>query len=229
MWDKMDFMNWLINFFIRVYTRITCRIDAPDLQKVPMQGPLIITSNHTGQIEVPLIYAHLQPRKLTGWAKIEAWDNKFLNWVFGVWGMIPVRRGEADMHALKDALRALEKGLIFGITPEGTRNRNGILKRGLPGAVTIALHSGAPILPVAHWGGEKLMRNLKHFKRTDFHIRLGEPYKINTQGIRVTGEIRQQIVDEMMVQIAKLMPEEYHGEYADQSEWTEKYIQKETA
>jgi 1-acyl-sn-glycerol-3-phosphate acyltransferase len=220
-------MNWLINFIIRVYTRVTCRLDMPDFQKVPIQGPLIAISNHTGQIEVPLIFAHLQPRKVTGWAKVESWDNKFLNWVFGVWGMIPVRRGEADMHALKAALRALEKGYIFGIAPEGTRNYNGILRRALPGAVTIALHSGAPIIPIAHWGGEDLMKNLKRFKRTDFHIRVGEPFKLNVEGVKVTGEIRQQIVDEMMVQIAKLMPEEYRGEYADQSKWTEKYIQKE--
>jgi len=220
-------MNWLINFVIRVYTRITCRIDAPDLQKVPMQGPLIVISNHTGQIEVPLIFAHLQPRKLTGWAKVESWDNKFLHWVFGVWGMIPVRRGEADMHALKAALRALEKGLILGIAPEGTRNYNGILKRALPGAVTVALHSGAPIIPIAHWGGEDLIKNLKRFKRTDFHIRVGEPFKLNVEGVKVTGEIRQQIVDEMMVQIAKLMPEEYRGEYSDKNKWTEKYILKE--
>jgi len=222
-------MNWLINFIIRVYTRVTCRLDMPDFQKVPMHGPLIAISNHTGQIEVPLIFAHLQPRKLTGWAKVESWDNKFLNWVFGVWGMIPVRRGEADMHALKAALRALEKGLIFGIAPEGTRNYNGILKRALPGAVTVALHSGAPIIPIAHWGGEDLMKNLKRFKRTDFHVRVGEPFRLNVEGVKVTGEIRQQIVDEMMVQIAKLMPEEYRGAYADQSKWTEKYIQKEVA
>jgi 1-acyl-sn-glycerol-3-phosphate acyltransferase len=144
-----------------------------------------------------------------------------------VWGMIPVRRGEADMHALKAALRALEKGFIFGIAPEGTRNYNGILRRALPGAVTIALHSGAPIIPIAHWGGEDLMKNLKRFKRTDFHLRVGEPFKLNVEGVKVTGEIRQQIVDEMMVQIAKLMPEEYRGEYSDTSKWTEKYIQKE--
>ena len=217
-------MNWLINFIIRVYTRVTCRLDMPDFQKVPMHGPLIAISNHTGQIEVPLIFAHLQPRKLTGWAKVESWDNKFLNWVFGVWGMIPVRRGEADMHALKAALRALEKGLIFGITPEGTRNYNGILRRGLPGAVTIALHTGAPILPIAHWGGEIFMKNLKHLKRTDFHIRLGEPFKINTQGIKVTSEIRQQIVDEMMYRLAKLLPEEYRGEYRDMSKSVEKFL-----
>ena len=219
-------MNWLINFIIRFYTRITCRLDMPDLDKFPMHGPLIAISNHTGQLEVPLIFAHLQPRKLTGWAKIESWDNLFLRWVFGVWGAIPVRRGEADMHALKLALRALENGLIFGIAPEGTRNYNGILKRALPGAVIIALHSGAPIIPVAHWGGENFMKNLKHFKRTDFHIRVGEPFRLKVEGVKVTGEVRQQIVDEMMIQLAKLLPDYYRGYYADTSKWTEQYIVK---
>lgn len=219
-------MNWFINFLIRVYTRITCRIDAPDLHKFPMHGPLIAIANHTGQIEVPLIFAHLQPRKLSGWAKAESWDNKFLNWVFGVWGIIPVRRGEADMHALKEALRALQKGLIFGIAPEGTRNYNGVLRRALPGTVIIALHSGAPIIPIAHWGGEVYLKNLKRFKRTDFHIRIGEPFRIDVEGVKVTGEMRQQIVDEMMYELAKLLPEEYRGEYSDISRATSQYLIK---
>ena len=72
-------MNWLTNFSTRADTRTTCRIDAPALHKFPMHGPLIVIANHTGQIEVPMLFAHLQPRKLTGWAKIESWDNKFLN------------------------------------------------------------------------------------------------------------------------------------------------------
>lgn len=217
-------MNWFINFLIRVYTHITCRIDAPDLHKFPTHGPLIAIANHTGQIEVPLIFAHLQPRKLSGWAKAESWDNKFLNWVFGVWGIIPVRRGEADMHALKEALRALQKGLIFGIAPEGTRNYNGILRRAMPGTVIIALHSGAPIIPIAHWGGEVYLKNLKRFKRTDFHIRIGEPFKLNVEGLKVTGEVRQQIADEMMYRLAKLLPQEYRGEYSDMSKATENFI-----
>jgi hypothetical protein len=55
---------------------------------------------------------------------------------------------------------------------------------------------------------------------------VGEPFKIDTQGIKVTGEIRQQIVDEMMVQIAKLMPEEYRGEYAEMCKVVEKFVVK---
>ncbi|MBP6178113.1 MAG: 1-acyl-sn-glycerol-3-phosphate acyltransferase [Anaerolineales bacterium] len=219
-------MHWLINFLIRIYTRITCRIDAPDLHKFPMHGPLIAIANHTGQIEVPMLFAHLQPRKLSGWAKVEAWNNWFLRWVFNIWGAIPVHRGEADMKALKLALKALEEGKIFGLAPEGTRNKTGQLIRAMPGTVIIALHSGAPIIPIVHWGGEVYLKNLKRLKRTDFHIRVGDPFKLNVEGVKVTSEIRQQIVDEMMYEMAKLLPEEYRGVYSDMSKASQKYIQK---
>jgi 1-acyl-sn-glycerol-3-phosphate acyltransferase len=219
-------MNWLISFVIRIYTNITCKIDGSDLSKVPAKGPLILISNHTGQIEAPLLYAHLQPRPLSGWAKAEAWDNWFLRWIFTTWNMIPVRRGEADMNALKAALRVLENGAIFGIAPEGTRNRSGKLRRALPGAVIVALHSGVPILPIAHWGGENFLKNFLHLKRTDFHIRVGEPFKLNIAGKKVSNEERQLLVDEMMVQIAILLPEEYRGEYAEMSRQSTPHITK---
>lgn len=221
---RTGIIQWFVNLAIRVYTRVTCRIDAPDLHKVPMKGPLIVISNHTGQIEVPMLFAHLQPRPVTGWAKIESWDNLLLRWVFDLWGAIPVRRGEADMKALKQALRALEQGAIFGLAPEGTRNKNGKLLRAMPGAVIVALHSDAPILPIAHWGGETYLKNLRRFRRTDFHIRVGEPFKIDTAGVKVNAEVRQQIVDEMMAQLAALLPEEYRGEYSNLSKSAKKYI-----
>lgn len=211
-------------FLVRIYTRITCRIDAPDLDKFPKSGPLIAVANHTGQIEVPLLFAHLQPRKITGWAKAEAWDNWLLRWVFNLWGVIPVRRGEADMSALKKALRALEQGYIFGIAPEGTRNKTGVLRRAHPGTVILALHSGAPLIPIVHWGGEVYLRNLKRLKRTDFHVRVGQPFKINVEGVRVTAEIRQRIADEIMYRIAKLLPEKYRGEYSDLSKATDEFL-----
>jgi 1-acyl-sn-glycerol-3-phosphate acyltransferase len=203
----------IIGLFVKIGTRILCRIEAPDLDKVPMRGPLIAYSNHTGQIEVAVFFGQLQPRPITGWAKMEAWDNAFLNWLFNLWGLIPVRRGEADTSALRKAVTALEKGYIFGIAPEGTRNITGRLKRAHPGAVLLAVRSGAPLLPIVHWGGEDFLRNLAHLKRTDFHIRVGDPICLNVDGVRMTREIRQQIVDEMMYRLAELMPEEYRGEY----------------
>jgi 1-acyl-sn-glycerol-3-phosphate acyltransferase len=216
------FVAWIM----KLATSVMCRIDAPDLHKIPMHGPLIVYSNHTGQIEVSVLFAYLQPRPLTGWAKIESWDNAFLNCIFNLWGLIPVRRGEADTTALRKAMAALEKGYIFGIAPEGHRNITGRLKRAHPGAVMLALHSGAPLLPVAHWGGENFLKNLARLKRTDFHIRVGEPYYLNTAGVRMTREVRQQIADEMMYRLAELLPLEYRGEYEKVTERASLFIKE---
>lgn len=223
----MNLIDSLTILALRIYLPIACRIDAPDLrQKVPQQGALIVVVNHTGRIEVPLLYAYLRPRRVTAWAKSEAWDHWFLRGLFNTWGVIPIHRGEADMSALKKALRALEQGYIFGLAPEGTRNYNGVLKRALPGAVVLALHSGAPILPIAHWGGEDYLKSF--FKRADFHVRVGEMFEINTKGVKVTAEVRQQIADEMMREIAKLLPEKYRGAYADVNTPAEYLIRKAT-
>ena len=205
----------IVAFIVKIATGILCRIDAPDLHKMPGRGPLIVIANHTGQLEVAVFFGQLQPRRITGWAKMESWDNAFLNWLFNLWGLIPVRRGEGDTSALRKAIKALEDGFIFGVAPEGTRNKTGQLKRAHPGAVMLAVHSGAIIMPLAHCGGENFLKNLARFKRTDFHIRVGEPFRLKLDGVKVTREIRQQIVDEMMIRLAELLPPAYHGAYAN--------------
>jgi 1-acyl-sn-glycerol-3-phosphate acyltransferase len=203
----------VVAWIIKLGTGILCRIDAPDLHKVPMRGPLIVIANHTGQLEVAVFFGRLQPRPITGWAKMEAWDNAFLHWLFNLWGVIPVRRGEGDTSALRKALKALQDGYIFGVAPEGTRNKTGKLQRAHPGVVLLALYSGAPILPVAHWGGERFLRNLARLRRTDFQIRVGKLFRLRLEEIKMTREVRQQIADEMMSRIAELMPREYQGPY----------------
>jgi 1-acyl-sn-glycerol-3-phosphate acyltransferase len=215
---------WFVNTMVKAGTTVLCRIDAPDLHKVPEHGPLIVYSNHTGQIEVPVMYSHLQPRPVTGIAKVETWDGWFLRWIFNLWGAIPIRRGEADLEAMRKSLEALEKGYILAIAPEGTRNKNGRLIGAHPGVITLALRSGAPLLPVAHWGGENFLANLKQLKQTDFHIRVGEPFKLNPGTERVSREIRQKMVDEMMVRLAAMLPEYYRGAYSDLEITEEKYL-----
>ncbi len=220
----MNFIHWFVYIVIKIGLSILCRVDAQGLDQVPARGPLIIIANHTGQLEVPLLFAWLQPRPLTGWAKVETWNNAFLRWLFDLWGAIPVRRGEADTTALRTALEKLEQGYIFGIAPEGTRSKTGILRRAHPGAVMLALRSGAPILPAAHWGGEDFGANLKRLRRTDFHIRVGRQFTISANGERITREARQQIVDEMMYQLAALLPEKYRGVYSDTSKATAQFL-----
>jgi 1-acyl-sn-glycerol-3-phosphate acyltransferase len=207
--------NKIFSGLLRIGLTIVCRIDSKDLDQVPKIGPLIIYSNHTGSIEVPVMFVMLQPRTISGLAKIETWNNVFLAWLFNLWGAIPIRRGEADLAAMKKSLEFLKAGNILGISPEGTRNRNGILRKAHSGVVSLAIHSGAPLLPIAHWGGENFTQNLKRFKRTDFNIRVGKPFSIQFNGEKLDKKLRSEIVEEMMYQLALLMPSEYRGEYAD--------------
>jgi 1-acyl-sn-glycerol-3-phosphate acyltransferase len=211
-------------WLIRLVTRLLCRIELGSLAQVPVQGPLVLVSNHIGSLEVPLFYAHLQPRRLFGLAKVETWDNRFMGWLFDLFEAIPIRRGEADMEAIRSSLAVLADGNILAIAPEGTRSRHGKLLRGQPGVVTLALRSGAPVLPIVHWGVEKFGENLKRLRRTDFHIRVGKPFYLDARGERVGGEVRRAMVDEIMYQIAALMPEEYRSEYVDCNPPPQKYL-----
>lgn len=222
----MDPVRWFVYGTIRIILGIACRVDSSDLNKVPLKGPLIVYSNHTGSIEVPLVFVLLQPRAITGLAKIETWDNKFLGWLFTLWGAIPIRRGEADLEAIKKSLEHLKNGNILGISPEGTRNITGRLLKAHPGIVSLALHSKAPLLPLAHWGSEMFSSNIKKLKRTDFSIRVGEPVLIDINDEKPDKETRQRITDELMFQLAKIMPEEYRGEYSDLTKATQNYIRQ---
>lgn len=210
-----SFYRWFMNSIIWLGTVILCRIDKRDFYKVPANGPLILVTNHISSLEVPLLFVHLQPRKMVGLAKIETWNNRFMGWLFDLWDAIPVSRGEADLVAIRACLDVLKSGDILAIAPEGTRSYHGRLLRGQPGIALIALHAGVPILPMAHWGGENFGANLKKLKRTDFQFRVGKPFYLDAKGEKVNGAIRQQMADEIMFQIAELMPEKYHGEYKD--------------
>ena len=164
----MGFVFTVVTNSIRSITRVICNVDDGELVNVPDKGPLIIASNHINFLEVPLLYTHLQPRNITGFAKAETWNNPAMAFLFDLWDAIPLQRGEADAKAIRRALEALKNGRILAVAPEGTRSRHGQLQRGLPGIVMLAYHSRAPILPLVYYGGEKLRDNVNRLRRTDF-------------------------------------------------------------
>jgi 1-acyl-sn-glycerol-3-phosphate acyltransferase len=188
-------------------------VDDHELQRVPTRGPLLLVCNHVNFLEVPLIMSHLQPRQVTGFAKAETWDSPMMGLLFDIWGAIPIRRGEPDVTAIRRVLEALEQGMIVAVAPEGTRSGDGRLRRAKPGIGLLAAHSSAPMLPIAFYGHEGIWTNLRRARRTDFHIRVGPLLRARNGG-RSTAERRQALADELMYQIAALLPEEYRGAYA---------------
>lgn len=206
---------WAVTTAIRGMTHILCRIDGQALERVPEHGPLILVSNHVNFLEIPVVFTHLQPRPVTGFAKSETWDDPLLGRLFSLWQAIPIKRGEADIAALRKGLAALEQGKIVAISPEGTRSGHGRLQQGRPGVVSFALMSGAPLLPLVYYGGENFHNNLRRLRRTDFYIRVGRQFTLDLHGVKVTQAVRQKIADEIMYQLAALLPPVYRGVYAN--------------
>jgi len=208
----------------RGLTSFLFRIDDAQLAGVPERGPLIIVANHVHILEIPLLYARLQPRPVTGLVWAERWNNRLLRWLLDVIGAIPLRRGEADVGAVRKALERLEAGHIVVIDPEGTRSGTGCLQKAHPGVVLLAMHSSAPLLPVVHYGSEGYRENARRLRRSNFHIVVGKSFKLDAHGEKVTRQVRRQMVDEVMYQMAALLPLEYRGVYADLDAATEKYL-----
>ena len=88
----------------------------------------------------------------------------------------------------------------------------------------MALKAKVPVLPVVYYGHEDFWPNIKRLRRTDFHINVGRPFHLDQGDARVTKEVRRQMVDEIMVQLARLLPEKNRGYYADLTQSSEIYL-----
>jgi len=201
------------------------RVHAEPLASVPARGPLIIAMNHINILEIPLIYARLQPRPVRGLVLVDHWKNPVVAWGLNACGAIPLQRGSGNLGSINKALDALNAGEIILIMPEGTRSGNGRLQYAHPGVVLLALKSKAPLLIIVTHGGEKYKDNLKKLRRTDFHFALGKPFILKAGNGAVDSQTRKQMLDEVMYQMAALLPPEYRGVYADLPDATPKCLE----
>lgn len=200
-----------VKTWVRLIAALVSRGPIEGLENVPETGPCIMASNHMNMAEVPLISAHF-PRRIVWMAKKELFQTPVVNLLYILSGQIPVKRKEADMKALRLARRALQRGHVLGMFPEGTRSKDHVLHEAEPGTALIALRTGAPIVPVAVWGTENAKLPRDFFRITHVNLRVGQPFTL-PQTKRATKEDIERGSQEIMRRIAELLPAEYRGGY----------------
>jgi 1-acyl-sn-glycerol-3-phosphate acyltransferase len=214
--DRLQTLFYWLNVrtWVSAIVLIAAKRDVRGMDNVPRHGPLILVSNHFNTADPPVL-TWAMPRRVVWMAKKELFDNLMIGTLFRLFGLIPVRRFEADLSALRKSLRALKRGQVLGMFPEGTRSAGKGLTAGEPGTAVLALRSGAPILPVAIWGTEhvKLPRDL--LRRTPISVRFGQPFRL-PETRRVTKAQVASGTDEIMRRIAELLPPQYRGVYGEQ-------------
>lgn len=222
----MSYLERIVNAILRAVLRTICRLDVADLQKLPPRGPGILMSNHTTNIEGPAYYLFIQPRPATALGKRELWENRLTRFFMELWGIIPVARGQVDRQALRAAYRALDEGKFLGIAPEGTRSKTGELRQAQPGIAMLASKRKVPIYPVAHWGLINLGPNLKRLRRTRVTIRVGRAFRVRVpEGSKLSAGDLREITDEMMYQMAALLPKRLRGIYSDVESHSPRFLE----
>jgi 1-acyl-sn-glycerol-3-phosphate acyltransferase len=213
-----------VNFIINKILNVLCKIDTREVyEALSNNSPMIVIFNHVNFIDAPVLVTQCYPINMTGLAKAETWDNPFLAFIFSTYKAIPIDRKGAFSSSFKKMRRAIENGFFMCIAPEGTRSKNGVLQHGKAGMIQLALEADIPILPVAHHGGENIWKNMRRFRRTPMNFKAGRPFRIRFDG-RPKHEQREEILSEVMGQMARLLPLPFRGPYAQQAERECKYL-----
>ena len=181
--------------------------------ETPMpEGPMILVCNHLSWIDAFVLMPCLS-RRISFMAKMD--ERLFTlprNMLFRSLGAFSPSRGRQ-----RRAYQVLGMDRAIGIFPEGLSNSCARLRRGNRGAAHIALHTGAPILPVAITGTEKL-KHINIFRRPEITVTIGQPFYLSAPKGRVTSARLSEATDSIMTHIAALLPESYRGVYSDHTE-----------
>lgn len=213
------FLKWIA---LGPLLRVVFRPQAYGAEHVPEEGPAILASNHLSYADWLFMPLTL-PRRVTFVAKAEYFTGRGLRgWLkksfFSGSGQVPIDRSGADAAAgaMLSAKRVLGEGGLFGIYPEGTRSHDGRLYRGKTGVARLALETGAPVIPIAVVGTDRVAPPGKKFGRiTRPVVRFGAPLDFSRyEGLENDRYILRSITDEIMYAIMELSGQEYVDVYA---------------
>jgi 1-acyl-sn-glycerol-3-phosphate acyltransferase len=186
--------------------------------QLPADGPAILCPNHISFLDSAFLMLTV-PRRISFVGKAEYMDSWKTKYLFPALGMIPIDRsgGDKSQGALDAAERVLRRGELFGIFPEGTRSRDGLLYKGHTGAARLALKIGCPIFPVGIVGTDAIQppdAKLPKLRRR-CSITIGRPIRMDRHRSRPDDRmVLRQIIDEVMFEIREMTGQVYRDSYA---------------
>jgi len=202
------FLGWC--FFRSVYATYF-RWSVFNPERVPLEGPVILASNHASFLDPPLVGSGVH-RGINYLARESLFRFPGVGWLLRKWNSVPVDRDGGGAAGLKAILDRLLAGGAIILFPEGTRTRDGKLQPARSGIGLTVIKSPAAVVPVRVFGT---------FEAYGRHIKIPHPHRIAVKyGLPMYFEklraeaktcskprlkqIYQEVADEIMAAIAKL-------------------------
>ncbi|MFH1283520.1 MAG: lysophospholipid acyltransferase family protein [bacterium] len=182
-------------YLFRLAVFLFWRRETIGAENVPLNGPVIIASNHISLADPPIIGCSVR-RELHFAAKKELFEIPFFGWLITQVNAIRVNRGSTDFKAVREILTVLENGGGMIIFPEGTRHKPGKLGKPKQGVGFMARQSKASIVPTLIMGSDKI----KRFKK----IRIYFSKPITFENIQKAELSDKEITDRVMEEIEQM-------------------------
>jgi 1-acyl-sn-glycerol-3-phosphate acyltransferase len=195
---------------------LVAKVEIRGMENLPKNGAFVITTNHLGMLDVTLLYYSIH-RWDVFVPVAEKWERiGFLKWLGGHLNWVFIDRFNPDLRAMRTMMSLMEKGHTLVIAPEGTRSRVGSMIEGKPGASYLAAKLQVPIVPIGLAGTEDrtVFANLRKLRRSPVLINAGKPFTLPPLARTDRASALKEYTDEIMCQIAALIPEKYRGIYA---------------
>lgn len=221
-------VGWhLAAFFVISFLRLVGRYRIRHLERIPRSGSFVLAPNHLTDVD-PLVCAFVlwrakrAPRFL---AKASLFRVPVLGGLLRATGQIPVERGSGGgADSLAAAGRLVARGGAVIVYPEGTltRDPDEWPMRGKSGAVRLALEHDIPIIPMAHWGDQKILprwrKRISFFPRKPVEMIVGEPFDLSPWRGRRDQQSLTEATAALMAAITALVAE-LRGEVAPVARW----------
>jgi 1-acyl-sn-glycerol-3-phosphate acyltransferase len=207
---KRSTFRSLLRFLFDTLTRVT----VIGLEHMPRTGGCVVAVNHLSRLDPPLVFVLIDREDVTALVADKYKNYPFIPWIVHTVDGIWLHREESDLHALREARDFLRAGGVLGIAPEGTRSRVGSLIPAKTGAAYLADKAGVPVIPVAISGTDEAVWKIFLLLRPRITIQFGPPVHLEPIRHQEREAILLRNTDEIMCQIAAMLPEKYRGVYA---------------
>ncbi|HSL44008.1 MAG TPA: lysophospholipid acyltransferase family protein [Anaerolineales bacterium] len=201
---------------VRFFMKIIADIELNGLEKLP-EGNVIVAANHLGRLDTAALLCILDREDIIMPVAEKYKDHPLYGAIGRAANAVWLNRFDADYPALRQILERMKHGGLLVIAPEGTRSKTEALQPGKMGVAFLASKSGYPVLPVAVTGTEDrvVIENLKRLRRSKITATAADLMYIDIPKGKGREEAMRQATDEIMCQIAAMLPEKYRGVYAD--------------
>ena len=198
----------IVRTILIAFCRSWCRMQISGRENFPTDEPFIFAPTHRSIIDTP-VSSGVYTRRMRFMGADKWWSNKPFGNLLTALGGFPVSRGTADREALRRCIAVLEGGEPLVMFPEGERKSGAVVQPLFEGAAYVAMKTGAPIVPVAIGGSERVMpKGAKFIFPRKLYVIVGKPLRVpvlaEAEGSKAQRNAAKQLTTELHAELQRL-------------------------